>query len=120
MSDFPPAGMTQGEDSSKLAPTFKDNTVKTQIEGGYVFTRPRTTRKPRRVFKTGFTEITNDDKILLENFFEMKQCSAPFTWTDWTTGQEYVVRFLEPIKFDYVGVGETKLWNVPQITLEQV
>lgn len=119
MSDFPPAGMTAKEDTSKIKQTQSDDVIRTETDGGYVITRRRHTRAPRKVFTLGFTDISNADKVLLENFYASNSASI-FTWTDWTSGTEFTVRFKEPLKFKYTGRGDNKRWNVEDFVLEQV
>lgn len=121
MSDFPPAGMTMKEDSSQYDLEQEDNTIRSTMEGGYVFTRPRTTRNPKQKFKTGFSSITEADRTLLRNFYiSVKAGASIFTWTDPTDGVEHDVRFAESIKYKYAGMGETRLYDVHGIILEEV
>ena len=54
-SIFPPEGVR--EDSRFFKKSLKDNTVENKTEGGYAYTRPRSARPPRRVFKTGFSNL---------------------------------------------------------------
>lgn len=121
MSDFPPVAMTVKEDSSKFSVSIEDNTVRSEMEGGYEFTRPRTTRAPRKEFTTGFTHISESDRALLESFYLAQRAGASsFTYTDFTTSTEYTVRFVGEMKFKYVGQGVAKLWDVDGIKLRQV
>lgn len=121
MSDFPPVGLSQKEDSSQYDLELEDNTIRSKSEAGYVFTRKRSTRRPRRHFKTGFTSINEADKALLVSFYDsVGGGSSIFTWTDPTDDTEYSVRFVSNLKFDYVGMGETRLYNVHGIKLEEV
>lgn len=120
MSDFPPVGMLNGEDSKFFTIEHQDNTVSTETEDAYQITRPRSTRVPGRVFTTGFTEIPSSDKALLESFWESVRGRANvFSWTDPTTGQEAMVRFAEPLRFQYEGTGGYHTWSV-EVKLKEV
>lgn len=120
MSDFPPSGMIEKEDSAFYAYKRIDKTVRVETEGGYVATRPRNTRPPRRQWTTGWSLITQPDKIRLDDFYEdMHGGANSFTWTDPANLIEYTVRFVGDLEFDYKGVGDTRLWAV-KIKLEQV
>lgn len=113
MSDFPPAGMSAGQDSKHFTVTQQDNSVSTTTEDGYVVSRPRSTRLPGREFSTGFTEISNADKALLEAFWQSVKGNADiFTWDDPTTGQTLNVRFKGQADYRYVGIGGNHQWNV--------
>lgn len=121
MSDFPPDAMTVKEDSSKFSYELDDDTVRTEMDGGYEMTRPRTTRAPRREFTTGFTDISQSDKELLEAFYLARRAGADsFTYTDFTSQIEYTVRFKSKMKFSYSGFGSARLWNVDNVQLRQV
>lgn len=122
MSDFPPAGMSEGQDSAYFSEQHMDNTVRAETEGGYTITRPRTTRPPKRIWTTGFTEIDQNDKKLLEDFYRaMRGGAMSFTWQHPVTGQVHVVRFgAEGLNFRYVGAGGNHRWTVSGIKLEEV
>lgn len=119
MSDFPPVGMTNKEDTSFFHHTVKDDVMRAETDGGYEFTRPRNTRPPLKIFKTGFTDLTDTERALLQAFYNANR-ALPFTWTDWTDGAEYTVRFAKPIGFRYIGAGSTRRWNTDPIELKQV
>ena len=61
MSDFPTLPSGSKLDSSKFEVTYGDTTMRQEIEGGYTFTRPRTTRRRRKMFRCGYTDITEAD-----------------------------------------------------------
>lgn len=111
--------LSKGQDSQFYEMTPEDPALKTQMEGGYVVSRPKHTRKPRRTFKTGFSSITQADYTTLMTFWEtVRGGSLIFDWTDPATGTVYQVRFAAQPAFKYVGKGNTRLWDV-QMTLEQ-
>lgn len=118
MSEFPPAPLK--EDANHYGFDTPDNIVRTSFEGGYVGTRPRTTRADRREWTTGFTSISNADKIIFHNFWKQKKGGAyNFTWTDPTTSEEVTVRFKGKPTYKYVGMGSAFLWTIT-VTLEEV
>lgn len=117
--------LTSGQDSKLYTMTPEDPAIISEMEGGYVVSRPRHTRKPRRTFTTGYTEIREADKVLLENFYDtVRGGSLIFDWTDpqsvmnGGTAKTYQVRFQGEVKFVYRGIGKTKVWDV-QFTLQQ-
>jgi phage-related protein len=120
MANFPPAGMIEKEDSQYFSVEHRDNTISSTTEDGYEITRPRGTRAPGRDFESGFTEITNADKALLESFWESVRGTANiFTWNDPTTNQTLSVRFQGTFGFKYIGIGGTHRWNL-QFKLREV
>lgn len=104
----------QRPDSRKYSVAMDDSTITAPTEGGYEFTRLRFTRKPRKTWTVGYTEITNANKELFRVFWEdvAKGGSVIFDWHNHEDGLTYAVRFLgDSIKFEYQGIGPTKLWT---------
>ena len=118
MADFPT--LVEGQDSAQYEVESEDPTIRTEMEGGYVLSRARHTRIPRKTYKTGFTHIGTADKALLDTFYDVtvKGGSSVFNWTDPVTLNVIIVRFVGKLTFKYVGAGTNKRWNVA-ITLEQ-
>lgn len=115
--------LTQGEDSKKFSVEFEDVAMGSTMEGGYVATRPRHTRTPRRTFNTGFTDISEADKITYETFIgTVRAGSDSFTWIHPTTAESLTVRFkLGTVpKFNYKGYGGNHRWDITSIALEEV
>ncbi|WP_298434594.1 hypothetical protein [Geobacter sp.] len=97
-----------------------DPTLRTQTEGGYVQTRPRFTRIPKRweiAYKAG-NALPAADKATLEAFeTTVKVGSNMFTWLNPLDNVTYNVRLREPIEF--APEGTTLLWQA-RLILEQV
>lgn len=100
-----------------------------KAEGGYEFTRPRFTRRPRRMFGTGFSGMSSADKATLEAFWDdRKGSSAPFYWTNPTSGEAILVRFAPGAKlqFKYARYQKTldgqddHRFDIEQIALKEV
>ena len=108
------------QDSKYFSITPEDPSMKSEMEGGYTYTRARHTRKPRNKYTTGFTEIDNDAKLEIEAFYaEMHGGSEKFDWTDPTSGNVKSVRFISPPEFQYMGLNGDHYWTI-QIELEEV
>jgi hypothetical protein len=100
-----------------------DNTMMSKSEDGYVFTRPRTTRRPRRKFKTGYTNISDLDKRRLQAFWDQVQGRALAFYWDHPAGLgSYNVRFdMESLQFSYAGWrGGEHRWDISGIELKEV
>lgn len=125
MADFPIAALIGREDASKYGFEQEDVSISSDMEGGYVITRPRTTRAPRRSWTSGFTDISNTNKLLLEAYYNTKGSFASFTYEvpvpDTVGGAKEVVtvRFKGPLKWEYKGFGTNARWNV-EFKLEEV
>lgn len=120
MSDFPTAGVK--EDSRFFAELPEDPAVRSETEGGYIITRPRHTRTPRKTFDTGFTSISQASKAAIDAFYATKRGgSQSFTWTNPTTAVEHTVRFKGALKWKYDGFasGQVHLWSAT-VQLEEV
>jgi hypothetical protein len=102
-----------GHDASKYGVKRENPAMATEMEGGYIVSRARHTRKPRKTFTTGYTEITDEDRKTIETFYEqVGGGSVIFDWTDPIDKVVYQVRFNSELTLQYVGIGKTKLWNI--------
>lgn len=112
--------LSQGQDSSLYSVETEDPSLKTPLEGGYVVSRAKHTRTPRKTFKTGFTMLKNTDKATLDAFYSgsARGGSVIFDWTDPASAVVYQVRFLEKLSYRYTGVGTSQRWDVA-FSLEQ-
>jgi len=118
---FPPAEMSRYYDSSSFALELDDPASKLVTEGGYTMTRPKYLRRPRRNFTVGFSDLNNDDKEILEEFWNDHGGSgSTFTFSDPSGGADVKVRFNSNIKFDYRGYGDTIRWSVSGIKVSEV
>lgn len=112
MANFPtrPA-LSQGESPSLYGNYAEDNSIKSDTDGGYEFRRRRFTRRRRRMFETGFINVSHADYEILDAFWENHQKDKAFTWNDYLNDVEHQVRFDE-FKADYVGYGQYRLWTI--------
>lgn len=111
--------LTMGEDSRFFSVEQEDPAIRTNMEGGYVSSRARHTRTPRKTFTSGLTNLTNADKATLEAFWDtVRGGSVIFNWTSPQNAVVYAVRFKEPLRWKYTGKGPNQTWEL-QFTLEQ-
>lgn len=111
--------LTRGVDSKFTTEETEDVSLKTKIEGGYVVSRAKHTRTPRKTFTTGYTALPPADKATLEAFYNtVKGGSVIFDWKDPVSLAFFQVRFTEALSFKYTGIGNSRMWDV-QIKLEQ-
>lgn len=93
-------------------------------DGGYWITRPRFTRRPPKSFKFSYTDISDDDKATLLDFWEdkAKGSSVAFNWTDPSTGLIHNVRFGKGVEleFDRTGYGPINRWDTNELTVTEV
>lgn len=116
---FPPAGIK--EDSSQFTKSFKDNTVEVKTDGGYSYTRPRSARRPRRIFKTGFTNLNPTQEAQVSEFFATVGKHTIFTYLVPTTGEAVSVRFTSDLpESKYVGAGGTHRYNIADVEMTEV
>jgi hypothetical protein len=120
--DFPLNHNTQGWDSALYEVEHENQAITTDMEGGYMISRPRHTRAPRKTFTIGWQNLSDTDLTTLRSFYDGKfGSSATFTWTDPPSGVTYTVRFKkgEPLRYKYVGKRALRIWQVT-LVLEQV
>ena len=118
---FFPADLAPKQDAKYFAEKMKDAAIRHEMDGGYTVTRARFTRAPRRTFTTGFSAISNADKSTLTVFYrQMKGGSEAFLWTHPISNEIINVRFVGDLEAKYAGVGQTPLWDVTNIQLEEV
>lgn len=110
--------MDKEQDSKFYEVAQEDKALKTTMDGGYVVSRAKHTRKPRKTFKTGYTGISNADRKRLMDFFDQVDCSVIFDWPDPVEKVVYQVRMNGALSFKYTGMGVTQIWDVT-LELEQ-
>lgn len=112
--------LAKGQDSKFYKVAQENTALTTKMEGGYVVSRAKHTRKPRKTWTTGFSSILNADRIKLQDFWDtVRGGSVIFDWTDPITNTVMQVRFVgEGLEFSYVGMGVAQLWDV-SFQLEQ-
>lgn len=118
MANFPTFG--NKEDSAKFSLQLEDVGIRSEMEGGYVLTRPRHTRRPRRTWSTGFVNLSDTEKETFEDFFNDHGTYKVFTYTVRTSSEVVQVRFASPPDFNYHGFGSNFRWDISNIKLEEV
>jgi hypothetical protein len=102
-------------DSSKFSQEKENPAMGSKMDGGYVVTRPRHTRRPRRTFSAGFTDMRADKQPVFDAFFDSTHGGAViFLFVHPVTGEQIPVRFTTDttLPWTYTGMGKTALWNV--------
>lgn len=109
------------QDSAKFS-EFKDNpAIELETDGGYLYTRPRYTSRPKRTWTIGFTDFTLVQKQEIDAFWDsVMGGSDAFYWTDPTTQEEILVRFKDKITWSYKGAGTTYRWDSNNIQIQEV
>ena len=112
--------LTQDQDSSYYTVMIEDQSLKSEMEGGYQVSRTKHTRFARQTWTSGFTMLTNADFLTLRTFYRgtVKGGSLIFDWTDPITGSVFPVRFAGAVTFKYTGVGTAQRFDV-SFKLEQ-
>jgi phage-related protein len=100
--------------SAKFNVSQENTALATNMEGGYVATRPRHTRRPRKTWTSGFTNLTEDQKNQIQAFFDsVYGGSVIFDWTNPADGSVVAVRFTTDttLQFSYSGAGATRRYD---------
>lgn len=112
---FPPqesSGWSEKEDQSLYGVQLKTNDVEIETEDGYSWIRPRSTRKPPKIYKTGFTLVNQDHYNILMEMWEQYGRHRVFSWTNPVTEKTLNVKFSKPPEFNYSGLGKNRLYNI--------
>lgn len=114
-------------DPRSFRETPEDTAIVAQTEGGYQFSRPRHTRRPRLTFAFRLVDLVDEDKLALESFWnQVRGRSLAFLWTHPTKGVDVLVRFDGPIEFQHTvwfvkpDGSISYRWNVPNLLLKEV
>jgi hypothetical protein len=122
--------LSQKEDQQYFGRTSDDPAIKAPVEGGYEITRPRYTRPPRRIWKTGFSLLTEADIAALDSFWTTVQGgSLAFNYTLPTSGETVLVRFNKafnatPMAWQKAvpakGIAKSLLYQISDMELKEV
>lgn len=122
MADFPT--LSKGFDATAFKMSYENPAVQEgETEGGYVITRARHTRRPRRYFTIRFLDITEADRLLLEDFWDdHRGGSVGFNWTNPITAAVFNVRFDSgaSLEFSRTGYGTNHRYDTSEITLKEI
>ena len=116
METFPLQGR---QDSKFFSISQTDVAIVGKLEGGYEKTRPRTTRKPRRIFKTGFTHLTQVEQETLQAFYETVGKFEIFQWSHPLTNEVIECRITDWPAAKYAGVGGYHVFDWAGITIKE-
>ncbi len=115
MAAFPTLSSIFGfkPDSKDFVESLENTALRTELEGGYIATRPKHTRAPRRMFKIVYRYLDNTDKGLLETHWNTQRGgSLAFDWVHPQTGTTFTVRYKsDKLEFRYVGKNTTNRWD---------
>jgi len=105
---------------STYSETQSDTSIVEEMDGGYEISRPLHTRPPTSEITFSIPYAKDSDKTLLKEFWaSTKGRSEMFEWYNFMTEETLIVRFAEPITYNYVGFGESKMWEIT-IKLKEV
>jgi phage-related protein len=102
------------QDSAKYDVQQENPALGGKMEGGYVATRPRHTRRPRKTWTSGFTSLSQAQMTQMQDFFDsVRGGSVIFDWTNPATGAVVAVRFTTDttMQFTYTGVGFNRRYD---------
>ncbi|MFW6855392.1 hypothetical protein ACODYM_29295 [Burkholderia gladioli] len=112
---YPNFPLADQQDSKNYEINHENPVLASKMDGGYVVTRPRNMRRPRRTWTSSFTSMTDLQRQTLEAFYsQVYGGSAMFNWQNPQDGTWIVVRFTTDTTFNfkYVGMGPTSLWDL--------
>jgi hypothetical protein len=113
-------GFTQQEDSSYFKDSYLDGTIKYEVTGGLVVARRRFTRQPNRSIETGFSNMSQANKEIIDAYYSIVMQAGTFTYTHPTSAESLTVRFDDVLKPEYMGAGTTFVWKMPSIKLRTI
>jgi hypothetical protein len=118
MADFPSLSTKPAQSEFREESAY-DPTLRSKSEGGYLKTRPRYTRMPRK-WRLVYPWMSGTDKDTLWAFEVARKVGGEsFNWTNPQDSQVYVVRFGAPILYRLLKVKGDDTWRV-EFDLEEV
>jgi len=123
MSVAAPTVLNDKHDSAKFSEAPReDPVVDFESEGGWVLSRPRHTRRPPTVYSLGFTDISNAEKIVLEELYHSTRGGSDSItgWVHPVTAISHTVRFKKGSmpKYTYRGHGGNHRWDATLVLEE--
>ncbi|NSW86988.1 MAG: hypothetical protein HPY84_11790 [Syntrophobacteraceae bacterium] len=116
MENFPTLSVKPSTEGWSEQKAF-DPTIRVRSEAGYVKTRARCTRIPKK-YRVSYVPLPLADKLLVEAFEDFMRVGADaFKWRYPVDSQWKTVRFAEPVQ--YAMMGTMNLWKVDMV-LEEV
>ena len=84
-----------------------------------MFSRPKYSRSARREFQTGFTDLSDAEKLELQAFYVARMGGVePFYYKNPVSGDLIVCRFTDKLSFKYKGFGGFHFWDVQFVLKE--
>jgi hypothetical protein len=102
-------------DSSKFQQEKENPAMASKMDGGYVVTRPKHTRRPRRTFTAGYTDMPDAQRATVDAFFDsMHGGSNLFYFVHPVSRESILVRYTTDttLPWTYTGAGLYPLWSV--------
>lgn len=93
------------------------------MEGGYIYTRARHTRVPRKTFEFKHVDISEIERQSLVTFWDTHRGgSLAFTWTHPITSTVHNVRFDPQMELEFTrsGYGTNHRWDSGTIIFKEV
>ena len=108
------------EDSKYLKDNPLPNSISVEVDGGLLVSRKRFTRSNMRQLETGYTSLTEAEKLLFEAFYGSTGGADTISYLHPTTGETLSVLFVEPPQLVYTGIGGNHRWDITSIKLRTV
>ena len=121
LTDYPT--FSKDFDASSFNEESENPVIASDTEGGYVISRPRFTRTPRRTFSFKHVDLSEAERGILQDFWNGRRGGAGiFRWTHPVTGASINVRFSPEMKlnFNRTGYGMNHRWDTNEIVLVEV
>lgn len=111
-------------DAASFTESYENVAAKSgDMEGGYVISRPKFTRAPRRTWTFNYVEMSDAEKKKLSDFWILvKGSSAAFDWKHPISGLTINVRFAADMKMNFkrIGFAGTNVWESETVQIEEI
>jgi hypothetical protein len=104
--------LSKPPDRDRFREKYVDQTIKTDFDGGYEHTRPRS-KRVRKEWTVGYTQLPESDRSLLDDFIKNTAVVGGnlFDWFHPLDGMEYTVRFTKPPELEYEGFSDGPVYK---------
>lgn len=114
LPSFPALSSFPNPDQDGFNGQAKDDTITSNTDGGYTYSRPRNTNFDIKTWNFSYSLLSDDDRSEVDAFRRrVGNCAGLFQWVHPITGELYICRMTKTPKEEYQSFyGLTSRWKI--------